>query len=63
MPSINAATWPPSDIDWSEHLRPAQRARSIRAAERYIDRLISSGYLDPEDRCALAHRLAGGDAQ
>jgi hypothetical protein len=63
LPSTNAATWPPSnDFDWSEHLRPAQRARSIRAAERYIDRLTTSGYLDPEDRRALADRLAG-DAQ
>jgi hypothetical protein len=59
LPSINAATWPPHDMDWSAHLRPAQRARAIRAAERYVDRLISSGYLDPEDRRALAARLAG----
>jgi hypothetical protein len=59
LPSTNAATWPPHDMDWSAHLRPAQRARSVRAAERYIDRLIDSGYLDPEDRQSLADRLTG----
>jgi hypothetical protein len=33
----------------------------VRAAERYIDRLLSSGHLDPDDLHALADRLTGGD--
>jgi hypothetical protein len=46
-------------MDWSAHLRPAQRARAVRAAERQIDRWLTSGYLDAEDRRSLADRLIG----
>jgi hypothetical protein len=42
-------------------MRPANRARLIRSAQRQIDRWASSAYLDLEDRHVLADRLAGDD--
>lgn len=50
---------PPSGAEGREYLTPAHRATKVRAAERYIDKILSTWPpLRDEDRRHLADLLA-----